>query len=243
MTRLVDLSHPVVSGEDAYPGLPAARIEPHLAHAASAAHYAGAATFEITRLFLVGNTGTYLDSPFHRHPGLPDISDLPLDVLAGLPGVVLDVAPDAGRAMRPDLPAGLAGHAVLLRTGWDRRRGTPAYWEPAPFVPREVANALVDARVALVGTDTWNVDDTGDPARPAHTALLGAGIPIVEHLRGLDRLPARGFRFTAVPAPVRGAASMPVRAFAELAADEPPPQQPSAQRSRRATGAREAGGF
>jgi arylformamidase len=217
MSRFIDLSHAIESGRDAYPGLPAPRIEPHRSHAASRPDYGGRAEFEITRLFLVGNTGTYLDSPYHRLPAGIDIAALSLEALAGLPGRVLDASPTGtSRAMGPDLAGDLAGHAVLLRTGWDRRRGTAGYWDPAPYVPAELAGALVVGGVALVGVDTWNIDDVDDPARPAHTILLEAGVPIVEHLRGLDRLPALGFRFTAVPAPIRGAASMPVRAFAEL---------------------------
>ena len=216
-TRLVDLSHAIESGQPGYPGLPGPRVEAYLTRAASRANYQGQAEFEISRIDMVGNTGTYLDSPYHRFEGRPDIAELPLEAVAGLPGRRLDgrLGPD-GRIVELDLPPGLAGTAVLIRTGWDARWGTPAYWEPGPFVGSAAVAALIEARVALVGVDFWNVDDTGDPARPAHTRFLDAGILIVEHLRGLDQLPAAGFRFSAVPAPIRGAASLPVRAFAEL---------------------------
>jgi kynurenine formamidase len=198
-------------------------VEPHISHAASRAAYGGRAEFEITRVFLVGNTGTYLDSPYHRHRGAPDVAGLPLAAVAALPGVRLDAAlGEDGRTIGLDLDAAgaddgaLAGRAVLVRTGWDARRGSPGYWAPGPFVPAGLARRLVAADVALVGVDCWNIDDPGDPTRPAHTELLGAGIPIVEHLAGLDRLPLGGFRFHAAPVAVRGAASFPVRAYAEV---------------------------
>lgn len=219
MPRLVDLSHPIRTGEGGFPGLPAPHIEPYLTHAASRDRYGGLAEFEISRLSMVGNTGTYIDSPAHRFAGAPDVADLPLDRLAALPGAIIDVGVGTERAIDVALPADIAGRAVLFRTGWDRRRGTPAYWEPGPFVPASLAEALVAAGVALVGTDAWNLDDTEDLARPAHTTLLRAGVPIVEHLRGLDALPLRGFRFFAVPAPIVGAVSLPVRAFAEVLDD------------------------
>jgi kynurenine formamidase len=218
--RLVDLSHVIVSGRPGHPGLPVPRVEPWRSHAASRPDYDGQAEFEITRLFLVGNTGTSLDSPYHRYPSAPDVADLPLERLAGRPGRVVDVGSGvSGRAI--DLPGALddlAGAALLLRTGWDARWGFETYWRDAPFVPHDLARRLVEADVAIVGIDGPNVDDTGDPARPAHTLLLRAGIPIVEHLCGLDRLPAQGFRFFAVPAPIRAAAALPVRAYAEVPA-------------------------
>ncbi|HSK93430.1 MAG TPA: cyclase family protein [Candidatus Angelobacter sp.] len=217
MTRFIDLSHPVATGVVGYPGLPAPRIEPHISHEASRPTYAGAAEFEITRVFMVGNSGTYLDSPYHRFPDGPDVAGLPLSSLAGLRGRVLEAGPGSGsRRIELEVPPDVGGAAVLLRTRWDRHRATEAYWRPAPFVPRELAERLVALEVALVGIDAWNIDDVEDPVRPAHTTLLHAGIPIVEHLTGLDRLPPAGFRFTAVPAPIVGAASLPVRAYAEI---------------------------
>jgi kynurenine formamidase len=217
VTRFIELSHRVVSGVAGYPGLPVPRIEPHLSHQASRPMYGGAAEFEITRVFMVGNSGTYLDSPYHRFPAGLDVAGMPLSSLAGLPGRVLEAEPPSGsRKIDLDLPRDVTGAAVLLRTRWDRHRATDAYWRPGPFVSRELAKRLVALEVALVGIDAWNLDDVEDPMRPAHTALLGAGIPIVEHLTGLDELPPLGFRFTAVPAPIVGAACLPVRAFAEL---------------------------
>lgn len=222
---LVDLSHRIVSGRAGYPGLPAPRIEPYISHEASSAAYGGLAEFEITRLFLVGNTGTYLDSPAHRFPGRPDIAALPLAAVAGLRGVCLDaVIGEDGRRIAdlattddaPVVPGTLHGAAVLVRTGWAGRHGSAAYWRPGPFLSDDVVGRLIDERAALVGVDCWNVDDPDDLARPAHTRLLGAGIPIIEHLTGLDQLPSRGFRFHAAPLAIEGAASLPVRAYAEI---------------------------
>jgi arylformamidase len=223
---LVDLSHPLHNGMPAYPGLPGPRIEPLISHAASRAGYGGEAEFEITRLFLAGNTGTYLDSPYHRDPGAPDLASLPLAATTALPGLCLDARMGQdGRGIEVDVePGELAGRAVLLRTGWDDRWGRPAYWRPGPYLAPVLVERLVAAGAALVGIDAWNVDDTTDPSRPAHTRLLRAGILIVEHLTGLGGLPRSGFRFTAAPLAVHGAASIPVRAYAELAPerDSPP---------------------
>ncbi|HET7726191.1 MAG TPA: cyclase family protein [Candidatus Limnocylindrales bacterium] len=218
MTRFVDLSHPVVDGTDPFPGLPAPRIEPYITRAASRDRYGGLAEFEISRVFLVGNSGTYLDSPFHRFAGRDDIAGLPLERIAGLAAIRFDARfePDERAVAAGGLPEQLEGSAVLVHTGWSRRRGTAGYWAPGPYLSAALVDQLIDRRVALVGFDGWNVDDVADLARPAHTRLLEAGILIVEHLTHLDALPARGFRFTAVPAPIRGVASFPVRAFAEL---------------------------
>jgi len=218
--RFADLSHPIVSGAPGYPGLPVARIEPYLSHDASRPLYADQAEFEITRLFLVGNTGTFLDSPYHRHRDAPDTAALPLRAIAGLRICRLPaLLPPGGRAIDRELPRWVRhGDAVLLQTDWDARWGTPAYWEPGPFVSDLLLDRLLTAGVGLVGIDAWNVDDTADPARPVHTRLLAAGVPIVEHLTGLGAVPTRGARLFAVPPPVVGAASMPIRAFAELPA-------------------------
>jgi arylformamidase len=213
---LIDLSHPILSGMVVPRGLPSPRIEPWISHAASRSAYGGLAEFEITRLFLVGNTGTSLDSPFHRFPGAPDVADLPLSQVAGLPGLCIDGRLD-GRAVALDVAEGVvAGHAVLVRTGWDARWGTPRYEADAPFLAASAIDRLVAGGATLVGVDFGNVDDTADLARPAHTRLLAAGIPIVEHLTGLARLPTEGFRFHAAPLPIRGAAALTVRAFAEV---------------------------
>jgi kynurenine formamidase len=218
MARLVDLSHPIEHGMITYPGLPGPVISDFLGREASRGHYAGGTTFHIARVRMVGNTGTYVDAPFHRYAEGPDVAALPLDRLADLEGVVVDAA-GARRGIDADRFVGrdVAGKAVLVRTGWDAHWRTPRYGDGHPFLTRSAAEHLADARPALVGIDSLNVDDTADGVRPAHTLLLAAGIPVVEHLCRLDALPESGFRFHCVPAPFRGLGSFPVRAYAVLA--------------------------
>jgi arylformamidase len=215
--RFVDLSLEIEDGSPALPGvLPEAVVEPILDHEASRPRYEGKAEFYLGRIDMAFNTGTYLDSPFHRDQGGEDLSELPVDRLAGLPGVVIGVAEAAGPVDVDVPPDELSGRAVLFRSGWDRRWGTERYWEQEPYLSEAALDRLVEAPAALVGVDWGNVDDTTDPARPVHTRLLRAGILIVERLRGLDALPRNGFRFTAVPPRIVRGASFPVRAFAEV---------------------------
>jgi kynurenine formamidase len=214
--RIVDLSHEIVDGMTTHPGIPAPTISTFLTHEASTARYAPGTTFEIGRIDLVANTGTYLDTPAHRFPGAQDLSGLDLERVAGLDGVLVDCRGATNRAIGPDAfrVATVRGRAVLVATGWDRHWGTAAYLSDNPFLTEEAASWLVDAGAALVGIDSLNVDSLADPRRPAHTAILGAGIPLVEHLTGLGALPAEGFRFFAVPPRIRGMGTFPVRAFA-----------------------------
>ena len=215
--RLVDLSHAIEHGLRTYPGLPEPRVDAWLTHDDSRGRYAPGTEFHIGRIEMIANTGTYLDSPFHRWRDGADVSGLALEALADLRGRVVD-APAAGRRIDvSSLPDGdLAGHAVLFRTGWSRHWGTPRYFEGHPFLDGAVAERLVAARVSLVGIDSLNIDDTEGGERPVHSALLRAGIPIVEHLTRLDALPVSGFRFFAVPVKVRGMGTFPVRAFARI---------------------------
>ncbi len=215
MTRLVDLSHPIEHGMVTYPGLPGPVVSDFLGREASRGHYAGGTTFHIARLRMVANTGTYLDAPFHRYAHGKDVAALPLESVADLEGVVVESA-GPGRGIDADGFAGrdLAGKAVLVRTGWDRHWRTPPYFEGHPFLTRAAAEHLAAAGPALVGIDSLNVDDTADGVRPAHTLLLAAGIPIVEHLCNLKALPETGFRFHCAPAPFHGLGSFPVRAYA-----------------------------
>lgn len=212
----VDLSHPIRDGETTYPGLPAPVLGTHLSREASRARYAPGTEFDIGTITMVGNTGTYLDTPFHRYPDGFDLAGLALERCVDLEGIVVRAAD--GRAIDADLLTGVetAGRAVLFHTGWSRHFGTPAYGTGAPFLTEAAARRLVDAGATLVGIDSVNIDDTDGNARPAHSVLLAAGIPIVEHLTALDRLPDRGFRFSAVPAPVVGLGTFPVRPFARL---------------------------
>ena len=211
----LDLSHVIEHGMTTHPGLPGPVICDFLSREASKARYAPGVEFQIGKIEMVANTGTYLDAPFHRYADGIDIARLPLESLAELDAVVVRGA-GAVRAIGPDAFAGrdVAGKAVLVRTGWDMHWGTPAYLAGHPFLTAAAAEYLVAHGAALVGIDSLNIDDIGDDARPVHSLLLGAGIPIVEHLCNLGPLPDGEFRFTAVPAKVAGFGSWPVRAFA-----------------------------
>lgn len=216
--RLVDLSHAIEDGMITYKGLPAPIVCDHLSREQSRAHYAEGTEFQIGKLTMVANTGTYIDAPYHRYADGKDVSGFDLDEVAGLAGVVVRVAGMAGRAIGREtfLPLDVRGKAVLVHTGWDRYWRTDRYFEGHPFLTADAAGHLRDAGVRLVGIDSLNVDDTADGRRPVHTALLGAGIPIVEHLCGLEQLPIDGFRFSAVPVKVKGMGTFPVRAYATL---------------------------
>lgn len=216
MTTLVDLSHPIQAEMVTYPGLPGPTIDAFLTREDSRSHYDAGTEFLIGRIEMVGNTGTYLDTPFHRFPDGFDLADLDLSSVAGVPGVCVrtDGAEITAEAVA-DLD--VAGKALLLATGWDRHWGSDAYGDPThPFLNGEAAELVVANGVKLVGIDSVNIDDTRGGTRLAHTALLAAGVPVVEHLTGLDALVGKPFRFYAVPAPVRGFGTFPVRAFAEL---------------------------
>ena len=217
--RIVDLSHPIEAGMTTYPGLPGPDICEHLSRASSRSHYAGGTEFAIHRVTMVGNTGTYLDSPFHRYPGGADLAGLSLDGLVDLPAVVVHLsdAPRPGIDAPSLVPFEVAGCAVLLQTGWDRHWRTDAYGAPdAPFLTEGGAAWLVAHGARLVGIDSVNIDDVADLRRPAHSTLLAAGVPIVEHLTNLDALPAGGARFHAAPPAFRGLSTIAVRAYAIL---------------------------
>lgn len=217
MRTLIDLSHPIVDGMVTYPGLPGPEVGAHLTRERSRGRYAPGTEFHIGMVRMVGNTGTYLDTPFHRFDGGSDLADLDLARVADVPGVVVDGAPEGPAG--PDSVAGVdvEGRAVIVRTGWSVHFGTAAYGDLRhPYLSTELASALAAGGAALVGIDSVNVDSTATGERPVHTGLLGAGIPIVEHLRGLGALGRQPFTFTAVPAPVRGCGTFPVRAFATL---------------------------
>ena len=216
--KLIDLSHTVEDGMITYKGLPAPIICDYLSREASRARYAPGTEFQIGKIEMVANTGTYLDSPFHRYRDGADLSELELPSLADLDCIVVRATSRAARGIN-DLPfdAGTAtGKAVLFHTGWDVHWRTDQYFERHPYLTGELAEALVKAGVTLVGIDSFNIDSTDDGTRPVHSALLGAGIPIVEHLCGLAALPDRGARFFAVPVKVKGMGTFPVRAFAKL---------------------------
>jgi arylformamidase len=212
MATLIDLSHTVEHGLITYKGLPAPIVCDFLSREDSRQIYAAGTEFHIGKIEMVANTGTYVDSPFHRYADGKDLSELTLESLADLEGVVVhDGGRAIGRAAFGNLD--LRGKAVLVQTGWDRHWATEQYFEGHPFLTAEAAQHLVDSGAALAGIDSLNIDDTADLSRPAHSILLRAGIPICEHLCNLDALPAGGFRFFAVPVKVKRFGTFPVRAF------------------------------
>jgi kynurenine formamidase len=216
--RLVDLSHTIEHGMITYPGLPGPLICDFLSREASRQHYAEGVEFHIGKIEMVANTGTYLDSPFHRYRDGKDLSQLGLASLADIDAVVIRAVPEEGRAISANRFQRLAvkNKAVLVHTGWDRYWGTDRYLSGHPFLTGEAAAYLAKAGAKLVGIDSLNIDDTADRSRPVHSILLGAEIPVVEHLCNLESLPDQNFHFFAVPAKVAGFGTWPVRAFGHV---------------------------
>jgi len=215
----IDLSHTIEHGMSTYPGLPGPLICDYLSRKASRERYASGVEFQIGKLEMVGNTSTYLDSPFHRYADGKDLAALSLDVMAGLEAVMVPISSGAGRGIdwRSFKGRNVRGKAVLVCSGWDRHWRTEAYAIDNPFLTAAACECLRDAGARLVGIDSVNIDDLGDWARPAHSLLLGADIPIVEHLCNLSAVPQQGARFFAVPPKVVGFGTFPVRAFVEIA--------------------------
>lgn len=216
--KLIDLSHTIEDGMITYKGLPAPVICDFWTREESRQHYTGDTSFQIGKIEMVANTGTYIDTPFHRFAEGKDLAEVGLTAVANLPGIVIR-ASQRGRAIGPEAFAGLdiTGKAVLVHTGWDVHWRTDQYFEGHPFLTAAAADYLVANGAALVGIDSLNIDDTTDGLRPVHTTLLGHDIPIVEHLCRLNlRPPDSGFRFFATPVKVKGMGSFPVRAFALL---------------------------
>ncbi len=216
--RIVDLSHVIEHGMTTYKGLPGPHICDFWERESTAANYDDGATFQIGRIDMVANTGTYLDSPFHRYADGADLADLALESLADLPGIVIrrpfenELATDANHFAGLDV----SGKAVLVHTGWDRHWRSDAYFGEHPFLTSAAADWLADSGAVLVGIDSCNIDNMHLRARPVHTRLLGAGIPICEHMTGLGRLPDEGFRFSAAPPKIRGMGTFPARAYAVM---------------------------
>ena len=216
--RLVDLSHVIEAGMTTYKGLPGPAICDYWTRETSAAHYDDGATFQIGLIDMVANTGTYLDSPFHRYEDGVDLAGLKLERLAALDAIVVRKPYAQGLAVDTRDIGGLdvRGRAVLVHTGWDEHWRTDAYQANHPFLTAAAARLLVEGGARLVGIDSHNIDDTRVRARPVHSILLGAGILICEHMTNLGALPDEGFRFTAVPPKIAGMGTFPVRAFAEI---------------------------
>jgi kynurenine formamidase len=216
--RLIDLSHEIEDGMTTFKGLPGPHICDYWTREESACRYDDGSTFQIGRIDMVANTGTYVDSPFHRYAEGKDLAGLPLESLADLDGLVVRRPFENGLAIDADAFADLdvQGKAVLVHTGWSRFWQTDAYFDDHPFLTEAAARELVEGGAAFVGIDSHNIDDTRARSRPVHSLLLGADIPIGEHLTGLDKLPDVDFRFSAVPPKVCGMGTFPVRAYARL---------------------------
>ncbi len=217
--KLIDVSHTVESGMLTYKGLPAPHVCDYLSREASRKLYSAGTEFQIGRIDMVANTGTYVDSPFHRYADGKDLSELPLASLANLDCLVARMDVTGSRAIDtlPFAAADVRGKAVLVHTGWARHWRTESYFEGFPYLTGRLAQWLRDAGAVLVGIDSHNIDSTDTGERRVHSTLLGADIPIVEHLCGLEAVPERGARFFAVPVKVRGFGTFPVRAFVSVA--------------------------
>jgi kynurenine formamidase len=212
---LIDLSHTVEHGMITYPGIPGPIICDFLSREASKAHYTKGTTFHIGKIEMAANTGTYIDSPFHRYAEGKDLSELALESIADVDGLVVHADP-AQRALGPELfsAVDVQGKAVLVHTGWDQHWRTAQYFSGHPFLTEAAAAWLQSAGAVLVGIDSLNIDDTATGDRPVHSILLGADIPIVEHMCNLASLPESGFKLHAVPVKVRSFGTFPVRVYA-----------------------------
>lgn len=215
-STIVDLSHTIEAGMVTYKGLPAPLISDYLSREDSRNSYTENTEFHIGKIDMVANTGTYIDSPFHRYPSGNDLSQMPIHSVVNLEGVLVRLSDSHGRSMTKESLMGInfKDKAVLIHTGWDKHWGTDHYFGAHPFLTRDAADYLKDNGAALVGIDSFNIDDTQDGSRPVHTILLGANIPIIEHLTNLSHLPDIGFKLFAAPPKIVGLGSFPVRVFA-----------------------------
>ena len=216
--HLVDLSHTITTGLKTYKGLPAPVICDYLSREESRQFYEPGTEFQIGKIEMVTNTGTYIDAPFHRYAHGHDLSEISPDQFMELQGIVIRVPYTSELAVTAAHLHGyeLRGRAVLIQTNWDEHWDTERYYEGHPFLTADAAEYLRDCAVRLVGIDSHNIDDTSGKSRPVHTILLGAGILIVEHLCQLRLLPDEGFIFSAIPPKFKGVGTFPVRAMARV---------------------------
>jgi arylformamidase len=216
--RLVELSHVIGEGTITYPGLPSPQISPYLTREDSRGRYAPGTEFELDLITIIGNTGTYLDAPFHRYADGGDLASVTLEQTVDVPAVLVRLGDSDGYGVNADLlaPLDVTDKAVLIHTGDAARFGAPEYAQDRHYLTRDGAEYLVQHRAKLVGIDALNIDDTDDLQRPAHTLLLEAAIPVVEHLTGLEQLPPTGATFTAVPLRIERFGTIPVRAFGRI---------------------------
>lgn len=214
----VDLSHTIEDGLVTYKGLPAPVICDFLSREESKKHYQEGTEFQIGKIEMVSNTGTYIDCPFHRFENGKDLSEIDATAFADLEGIVIRVPYTENLAITDEHLRGyeIRNRAVLIHTGWDRHWNTEKYFEGHPYLTKEAATYLKDCHIKLAGIDSLNIDNTKDNARPVHTLLLGAEILIVEHLCNLDLVPHEGFTFSAIPPKFKGVGTFPVRALAKI---------------------------
>jgi arylformamidase len=215
---LVDLSHTIENGLVTYKGLPAPIICDYLSREESKKFYDEGTTFQIGKIEMVSNTGTYVDCPFHRFEHGKDLSEMELEKFAEIEGIVIRVPFAERLAVTPDQLKGydVSGKAVLIHTRWDANWNTDAYYSGHPYLTKDAAEYLKEAGAKLVGIDSHNIDNTEGRTRPVHTTLLGAEILIVEHLCNLESIPESGFKFSAVPPKFKGVGTFPVRAMARV---------------------------
>jgi len=218
MQHYIDLSHTIDNGLITYKGLPAPIICDYLSREDSKKHYEEGTQFQIGKIEMVTNTGTYIDCPFHRFENGKDLSEVSLENFVDLDAITIDVPYTKTIEITENHLKNykIKNKAVLIYTGWDAHWNTDNYFENNPYLTKEAAEYLRDAGVKLVGIDSHNIDDTRGKSRPVHTTLLGAEILIVEHLCNLQSLPHDGFTFSAVPPKFKGAGTFPVRAFATI---------------------------
>ncbi len=211
---LIDVSHKVEDGMQTYKGLPVPIICDYLTREASKSHYEQGTSFQIGVVTLCSNTGTYVDVPFHRYEEGEDLSEISLAKLANLDCIKIVIPENVQKIEVKHVEnIDVKGKAILFQTGWSKHWGSDQYFEEHPFVTEEVAVILRDGGAVFVGIDSYNIDDVSGKARPCHSTLLKAGIPICEHMTGLDQLPNLDFRFFAVPVKMKGMGTFPVRAF------------------------------
>ena len=214
----IDLSHTIDNGIITYKGLPAPIICDYLSREESRKFYEEGTEFQIGKIEMVSNTGTYVDCPFHRFENGKDLSEVELSRFVDLDAIVIRIPYTETIEITPEHLKGYAieNKAVLIHTGWDKKWNTEAYFENNPFLTKNAAEYLRDSKAVLVGIDSHNIDDTRGKSRPSHTVLLGAEILIVEHLCNLHQLPDTGFTFNAAPPKFKGVGTFPVRAYATI---------------------------
>ncbi|SFE97597.1 Kynurenine formamidase [Chitinophaga sp. CF118] len=215
---LIDLSHTIEDGLVTYKGLPAPVICDYLNRERSRDFYEEGTTFQIGKIEMVTNTGTYIDCPFHRFEHGKDLSEIGLEYFTDLEGIAISIpyADTLSITANHLRNYEIRNRAVLIHTGWAEHWNTERYYENHPSLTEDAAVYLRDCQVKLVGIDSHNIDNTNGKSRPVHTTLLGAEILIVEHLCNLELLPQEGFTFSAIPPKFKGVGTFPVRAMAKL---------------------------